>query len=158
MTREYSYNNKQHRILLSSVAGSSFSPCDAVVVRAVLRWYGETGLVWVILSYLIEPGTVLILQALGALPVPAVLLPPPSPQHIYNQESDRASLAEILTAHVTEEVRSVQTPPWHRVGSALSEAEDELIAKTLRSPEGPTLRVPAAGWALQILDISNVIF
>ena len=63
------------------------------------------------------------------------------------RNSVRASLTRILTANVTEEVRSVETPPRHGVRSALSDA---VISHTLlASPEDAALRVPAAAGSLQ---------
>ena len=91
-------------------------------------------LVW---PHLINFRAVLVHQALGALPVPAVLSSPTSSEGVWTGEvsnSVRATPTRILTANLTEEVRSVETPPRHREGP---------------SPEGTALRVPAAAGSLQ---------
>ena len=54
----------------------------------------------------------------------------------------------ILTAHVTEEVWSVETSARYGEGSDVSETEDELTAQTPSPSEGPALWVSVAGGAL----------
>ena len=63
----------------------------------------------------------------------------------------------ILTAHVTEEVGPVETPPRHGVGAALSEAEYELVAQALTPPEGAALGVSAAAGALNRQSLSPLL-
>ena len=59
----------------------------------------------------------------------------------------------ILTAHATEEVGPVDTLPGHGVGAVQPEAEDELVAQTLKPPEGTALGVCAAAGALNIQSV-----
>ena len=112
-------------------------PCQAFVLGAVLKIERLDRIHSLLWSHLIKSRAVLARQALGALPVLAVLSSPGSSEGVWTLEvrnSARATPTRILTSHLTEEVRSVETPPRHREGP---------------SPEGTALRVPAAAGSLQ---------
>ena len=116
----------------------------------------ETVLVW---PHLIRPPAVLGLQALGTLPVLAVLSSSASSEGVWTLEvrnSARATPTRILTSHLTEEVRSVETPPRRGVRSAWSDA---VISHTLlASPEDAALRVHAAAGSLQKNSCDDTLY
>ena len=157
----YKWQQNKSRVVFNSTVHLSIPGPDLWRRCSVWRCVDPACVVWAVLRIgrldrrqsLVRPHltrpAVLVHQALGALPVLAVLSSPTSSEGVWTWEvrnSVRTTPTRILTANLTEEVWSVETPPRHGEGAALSEAE---ISQTLASPEGTALRVPAAAGSLE---------